>query len=156
MAEREFRVERTDPRRLHDLRRRVLRGGDLEALVEDPRDDDATTLHLAGVLAERVVVSATFYRSPAPFVEALDESEVSYQLRFMATDLDVQGRGYGARVLEHGESELGARGAVRLWANARDSALGFYRASGWVGVEGSAHMSPETNLAHHVIFKRLD
>ncbi len=81
---------------------------------------------------------------------------VTYQLRYMATDFDVQGRGYGARVLAVAEHELRALGAQQMWANGRDTALGFYRNARWLSVEGSEHLSPETELPHTVIFKRLD
>jgi GNAT superfamily N-acetyltransferase len=73
----------------------------------------------------------------------------------MATDFDVQGRGYGALVLEHAERELKYLGAQQLWANGRDSALGFYLRTGWLALEGSEHLSPETQLPHTVIFKLL-
>ncbi len=79
----------------------------------------------------------------------------TYQLRYMATDFDVQGRGYGAIVLAVAEDELRALGAQQLWANGRDSALGFYERVGWLKVEGSEHLSPETQLPHTVIFKSL-
>ena len=74
----------------------------------------------------------------------------------MATDFDVQGRGYAASVMAVAEDHLRGLGARQLWANGRDTALGFYLATGWQVVEGSAHLSPETQLPHHVIFKRLD
>jgi GNAT superfamily N-acetyltransferase len=151
LPEHEFRVQRVDPRRLHDLRRRVLRGGDPDATVADSRDDESTALHFAGILDDRVVVSASFYPSTSP----VDESLVTYQLRYMATDFDVQGQGYGATVMAFAEQELRAEGAEQLWANGRDTALGFYRSERWEVVEGSGHLSSETRLAHHVIFKRL-
>ena len=44
-----------------------------------------------------------------------------------------------ARSLRHSARE-------QLWANARDSALGFYLATGWTVVEGSEHVSPETRI----------
>ena len=37
-----------------------------------------------------------------------------------------------------------------------DSALGFYRSTGWTLVEGSEHLSPETLLPHTIIVLRLD
>ena len=151
MTEPDLRVERIEPERLHDLRRRVLRGGDPESRVSDPRDDEPTTIHFAGLIDESVVVSATFYSSTPLFDDAL----IAYQLRYMATDFHVQGRGYGATVLEFAQSHLRTLGAGQLWANGRDSALGFYRAMGWRVVEGSAHLSEETRLAHHVIYRYL-
>ncbi|MFI5035557.1 MAG: GNAT family N-acetyltransferase [Acidimicrobiales bacterium] len=151
MAERSgLSVEEVDPRRLHDLRRRVLRGGDPAAAVDEPRDTEATTLHLAGVLDGVVVVCASFYATPhAP------EPAPAYQLRFMAADPAVRGRGFGARVLDEAERRLAARGVVRLWANARDSALGFYQSVGWTVVAGTHFVSVETGLPHTVIDKPL-
>ena len=80
---------------------------------------------------------------------------MTYQLRYMATDFDAQGRGYGARVLSVAEELLVRRGVQQLWANGRDTALGFYFAVGWSALEGSEHMSPETGLPHTVIVKQL-
>jgi GNAT superfamily N-acetyltransferase len=114
LTDREFRVERVDVRLLHDLRRRVLRDDHLEAPVAEPRDDEPTSLHLAGFEGERLVVSASFYPSSPPVNPEL----ASYQLRYMATDFDVQGRGHGATVLAFGEDELRALGAEQVWATA--------------------------------------
>jgi GNAT superfamily N-acetyltransferase len=136
---------------LHELRRRVLRGNDPEKSVEDPRDEAPTSLHFGGFVDERLVVSASFFPSRSPTSEDL----VTYQLRYMATDFDVQGRGYGALVLRFGEAHLAELGVQQVWANARDTALGFYVATGWTILEGSEHLSPETNLPHTVISKRL-
>jgi GNAT superfamily N-acetyltransferase len=98
------------------------------------------------------VVSASFFPSSPPMNPTL----VTYQLRYMATDFDVQGRGYGALVLAVAEEDLRALGAEQMWANGRDTALGFYQHVGWLTVEGSEHLSPETQLPHTVIFKRLN
>jgi len=108
-------------------------------------------MHFAGLVGARLVVSASFFDSPAP----TGESVVAYQLRYMATDFDVQGRGYGALVLDEAERSLAAIGVVLLWAYARDSALGFYRATGWSELEGTQHLSAETQLPHTTIVKRL-
>jgi len=54
-----------------------------------------TSIHFGGLLGDRLVVSASFFPSSPPMNPTL----VTYQLRYMATDFDVQGRGYGARVL---------------------------------------------------------
>ena len=136
---------------LHDLRRRVLRADNPEVGVADARDDDDTAVHFGGLLGERIVVSASFYPSQSP----VDPGVATYQLRYMATDFDVQGRGYGAKVLAAAEEHLIEQGVDELWANGRDTALGFYFSLGWSAVEGSEHMSPETRLPHTVIVKRL-
>jgi ribosomal protein S18 acetylase RimI-like enzyme len=146
-----LRVAEVDSRALLDLRRRVLRGGDPEASVVEPRDDEPTSLHLAGLIVDRVVVCASFFLAAYPSGVEGD----AYQLRFMATDPAVQGRGYGARVLAEAERRLRDRGVTRLWAYARDTALGFYRSVGWTVVAGSEFLSVETALPHTVIYKAL-
>ena len=151
MSASELRIERVEAPVLYELRLRVLRGNDPTKSAADARDDEATSLHFAGFVDDRLVVSASFYRTSAPVHEEL----VSYQLRFMATDFDVQGRGYGARVLEFALEALRAEGAQQVWAYARDTALGFYVATGWRVVAGSEHLSAETHLPHTTIVKSL-
>lgn len=136
---------------LVELRRRVLRGGDPSSPARDDRDDDEGAVHVGGFLGDRLVASASWFLAASP----VDGDHVAYQLRFMATDADVQGRGYGSLMLEASTAELRRRGAQQLWAYARDSALGFYRATGWSTLEGSPHLSHETQLPHTVIYKDL-
>jgi GNAT superfamily N-acetyltransferase len=138
-----------EPGQLLDLRRRVLRADNPESSVEDARDADDDALHFGGFLGDRLVASASWFVSDPPMNKELR----SYQLRYMAIDYDVQGRGFGASVLTASMEELRTRGAQQLWANARDSALGFYVATGWTAVAGSEHISKETQLPHTVIFR---
>jgi GNAT superfamily N-acetyltransferase len=147
----DFHVERVSADQLHALRRRVLRNDDPAIYHPDPRDEEETSLHYAGLLGTRVVVSASFFPSAPPMNTSLN----TFQLRYMATDFDVQGRGYGAGVLEIAEDDLRSLGVEQIWANGRDTALGFYESVGWHRIEGSEHLSPETDLPHTVIFKRL-
>jgi GNAT superfamily N-acetyltransferase len=147
----DFRVARVDAAELYELRRRVLRENDPAKSVDDARDSEPTAMHFAGLLDNLVVVSASFYPTSAPVREEL----ASYQLRFMAVDFDVQGHGYGAQVLAIAEEALRDAGAEQMWANARDTALGFYTATGWEIVPESANISAETQLPHHKIAKLL-
>ena len=151
MSNPELEVRAVAAARLYELRRRVLRGDDPNTSVVDPRDEDEASLHVGGFLDERLCVSASFFPSTAPIRQDL----VTYQLRYMATDFDLQGKGYGSVVLEAASEILRARGTEQLWANARDTALGFYLATGWSVIEGSEHLSPETQLPHKVIVKLL-
>jgi GNAT superfamily N-acetyltransferase len=144
-----FSVRRVQASELLDLRRRVLRADNPESSVEDSRDGEDDALHFGGFLGERLVASASWFVSDPP----LNKELRSYQLRYMAIDYDVQGRGYGGIVVATAIEELRARGAQQLWAYARDSALGFYVATGWTAVEGSQHISKETGLPHTVIFR---
>jgi GNAT superfamily N-acetyltransferase len=147
----ELRIERVSARDLDALRQRVLRNDDPLLYHPDARDDELSSLHYGGFLGDRLVVSASFFPSAPP----MNPSLTTYQLRYMATDFDVQGRGYGALVLQFAENDLRESGVEQLWANGRDTALGFYQNVGWRCVEGSEHLSPETDLPHTVIFKRL-
>lgn len=147
----DFRVERVQARELGPLRQRVLRSDDPLLYHPDARDDEPSSLHYGGFLGDRLVVSASFF----PCAPPMNPSLTTYRLRYMATDFDVQGRGYGALVLGFAEEELREMGVEQMWANGRDTALGFYRAIGWLSVAGSEHLSPETDLPHTVIFKTL-
>jgi GNAT superfamily N-acetyltransferase len=151
LSDDDFHIERVSADELHDLRRRVLRDDDPAVYRPDPRDEEPTSFHYGGYLGARLIVSASFFPSAPPMNTALN----TFQLRYMATDFDVQGRGYGALVLAYAEEDLRERGAEQLWANGRDTALGFYESVGWLRVEGSEHLSAETMLPHTVIFKGL-
>jgi GNAT superfamily N-acetyltransferase len=102
-----FEVRRVRADELFDLRRRVLRADHPERSVQDPRDDEATSLHFAGLLDGRVVASASWFPSGAP----INPDLVSFQLRYMAIDYDVQGRGYGTVVVETALDQLRNLGA---------------------------------------------
>jgi GNAT superfamily N-acetyltransferase len=132
------------------LRVAVLRGGDAAAVATDPRDGEPGSLHLAAVLGDEVVGCGSFFAATAP-----SGDHPAYQLRYMATDPAHQGHGVGTELLRAAESLLTSRGVEELWANARDSAIGFYVATGWSVVAGSGHISEETDLPHTVVRRRL-
>jgi GNAT superfamily N-acetyltransferase len=138
----QFEINRVASEELHDLRRRVLRSNDPAADVGDPRDAEATAEHYAGVLEGQVVVCASVYPSSSPIHPDLR----TYQLRYMATDFAVQGRGLGAIVLTSICGSLAGRGVQEVC---------FYQRLGWEMVPGSEHFSPYTQLPHTVIYKTL-
>jgi GNAT superfamily N-acetyltransferase len=147
-----FHVHRVEPMALYDLRRRVLRDDRPEVDVANPSDLLESTLHYGGFLGERTVVSASFFTTPSP----TPPHAASYQLRYMATDYDVQGRGLGRRLLEQVIGDLSRRGSRELWANARTSAVDFYTSTGWRIIEDSLHVSAETGIEHVVIHRYVD
>jgi hypothetical protein len=53
-----------------------------------------------------------------------------------------------------GREDARRRGAVLVWANARDSALDFYLANGFT-VSGAGFRTTDTDLPHHRIVQRL-
>ena len=72
------------------------------------------------------------------------------QLRGMAVDTTRQGGGFGAVLLAAGVERAVADGATTVWANARDTALGFYRRHGFEVLE-PGHVDGATGLPHHHI-----
>jgi GNAT superfamily N-acetyltransferase len=131
------------------VRMRVLRAG---TPSDDPTfdgDDDPTTLHLAAVVDGEVVAVSTWLQRPWPFAP----ERAAVQLRGMATDASVRGTGVGGLLLEEGVRRAFDAGAELVWANARDSALRFYRAHGFA-VEGEGFHTTDTKLPHHRIIRR--
>jgi len=146
-----FEIRVVAPQEIYELRRRVLRNNDPSVDVTDARDGEAEALHLGVVSDGAIVTCGSVYPSTSPL-----HPEVStYQLRYLATDVAYQGRGYGAALLAALERDVFERGAREIWANGRDSALGFYDREGWHRMPGSEHLSPYTGLPHTVIWKSL-
>jgi predicted GNAT family N-acyltransferase len=71
----------------------------------------------------------------------------------MATDPSVRGTGMGAQVLAAGLDRAFAGGAAVVWANARDTAVGFYERHGFE-VVGDGFVTADTGLPHHVVVRR--
>jgi GNAT superfamily N-acetyltransferase len=136
----------------HELRRAVLRGGDPSAVVTFEGDDEPTTFHLALLDDEGEVplAVATFLARPTP----VRPGGRATQLRGMAVAARQQGRGLGATLLAAGVALARARGDEVLWANARDTAVGFYERLGW-SVAGEGFVDATTGLPHHVVLLDL-
>jgi len=144
-------VTRVRAGELRELRRRVLRSNDPTASVDDERDGLDDSVHIAAFRGSQLVGGGSFFTAAAP----VNVSVPSVQLRYLAVEPDHQGRDVGSAVMLAAETVLASRGVVQIWANGRDSALGFYRSQGWSVVPGSEHVSTETGLPHTVIFKVL-
>ncbi|MBA3438948.1 MAG: GNAT family N-acetyltransferase [Pyrinomonadaceae bacterium] len=92
-----------------------------------PKDDAPDTLHLGAYLNGELVGVASVYNEPPPSETNGD----AWRLRGMAIRTDVQRRGCGRALLERCIDDVRARGATRLWCNARTTAVGFYQALGF-------------------------
>ena len=135
----------------HDLRRRVLREGTPSDEVRFEQDAWPATFHLgARDAAGGLVGIATFFPSPTP----LREGRRAAQLRGMAVDTAHQGRGIGRQLLDAAMERLRNAGFEALWANARDTALPFYRRLG-MDVVGEGFLTSDTKLPHHVVVRDL-
>ena len=136
---------------IYDLRMDVLRRGTPSDDVDFPYDRDPETRHLAIRDESGAVIAASTW-TPRPFPDHPDEPAV--QLRGMAVSAEHRGQGLGAAMIEAGVADARARGAALVWANARDSALDFYIASGFV-VVGDGFRTTDTDLPHHRIIRQL-
>jgi GNAT superfamily N-acetyltransferase len=130
--------------RVHALRREVLRDGRADATVIFPTDD--VGFHLAALDDEgRIVGVASFFESPSD----RRPGRRAWQLRGMAVAPSWQGRGVGLALLDEALRRLRALDAEVLWADGRDSALGFYEKAGWT-VEGDGYVTG-IGLPHHTV-----
>ena len=106
-----------------ELRQRLLRPHLTPDTCVYPGDDDVTTTHLGLFIDEALVGIVSLYR------EALPEREqaTGYRFRALAIDDDFRGQGHGMALLKAVESLARAANAEYLWANARITAIDFYR-----------------------------
>jgi ABC-type nitrate/sulfonate/bicarbonate transport system ATPase subunit/predicted N-acetyltransferase YhbS len=132
----------------HGLRRRVLRAGTPSTDVVFADDDSPTTVHL-GLVDEQGTLIAISSWAWRPF-PADASGRRAVQLRGMAVDPAHQRTGAGAILLGAGVERARADGAELVWANARDSALGFYTAHGFETV-GAGYLDATTAIPHHRI-----
>lgn len=101
----------------YDLRWRVLRAPWDQPRGSERDDCEDESIHLMVRAGNGVALAAGRLHLNSP-TEA--------QVRFMAVDPGVQGRGLGSMVLRNLEDRARAAGAKRMILNARESALRFY------------------------------
>lgn len=75
------------------------------------------------------------------------------QIRYMAVEEGVQGKGVGTMILKELEKSAANKGASHITLNARESALGFYKKHGY-RVVGKAHTLFGV-IPHHKMRKNL-
>lgn len=116
------RVRAASADEIRPLRRRVLRAGLPEAAAVWDGDDAPDTRHRALWWGGEIVGVVTLIRQAPPGGEPHP-----WQLRGMATDPVLHGRGLGTKLLRAVQDEL----AEPMWCNARTSAEAFYAKNGW-------------------------
>lgn len=134
----------------HPLRRDVLRSGTPSDLVVFEGDDEPTTSHWGAAIDGSIVAIATWVersRADRPGLRGL-------QLRGMATDPNMRGRGLGAMLLADGVDRARAKGYELVWAHARVTALDFYEAHGFRPI-GDTYVDATTSLEHRDIIAVL-
>jgi GNAT superfamily N-acetyltransferase len=107
--------------RYYDLRWRVLREPWSQERGQERDEHEREAIHLGAWVGERLVgVGRLHFITPD-----------TAQIRYMAVEPEMQGRGVGSRILNELEVRAGQRGAKRIVLNARDRALGFYHRHGY-------------------------
>jgi GNAT superfamily N-acetyltransferase len=126
-----------------------LRRGTASENVVFTGDDASDTVHLLARGSDGAPAGvASWMHSPSPD----RPGEPALQLRGMATDPARRRQGVGRALVDAGMTLAGERGLTWVWANARDSALDFYRAAGFE-VVGDGFVTADTQLPHHRILR---
>jgi GNAT superfamily N-acetyltransferase len=133
------------------LRHRVLRAGRPREAAHARQDGDPATRHFAALAGGEVVGVVTLF----PEDTALAPGERAMRLRGMAVDPAWQGRGIGRKLMRALVDAARSHGVGVLWANGRDTALGFYEGAGF-RVVGDGFVDGEMHLGHHVVIAALD
>ncbi len=128
-------VRRAEPAELLDLRWRELREGRPRHTAHMTADDHPDTRHWAAVEGGEVVGCVSVMRGAEP------RGRARWQLRAMAIDRKLQGRGLGAILVKACSAEV----AEPMWCNARIHAIGFYERQGWNVCSGSFEV-PQVGL----------
>ena len=90
-------------------------------------DDDSTTCHLGGFIDDSLMSIVSIYQRGLPG----QESKRGYQFRALAIVDGLRSRGYGLILLHAVEQYARDNAADYLWANARMTAVEFYRKAGY-------------------------
>lgn len=143
-----------------ELRRKELRkkaGSNFESQFEN--DFLHTTYHFGAFMGERNIGCASFFKKNIVENSLIPEDiPDGYQLRGMATEKWLTGKGVGSNLLAFAEMIILSenRWVKYLWCNARVSAQKFYEKSNWetAGKEFIINVEGE-NICHIQMFKNL-
>jgi GNAT superfamily N-acetyltransferase len=137
--------------RTRELRRAVLRP-QLAPGDPLPGDDLPAGVHIGAEDDDGTVVGTCFvYPDPCPWRPGLTGT---WHLRQMATAPERRGEGIGTAVLEAAVEHVRAQDAPLLWCHARETAVGFYAAHGFLSY-GEVFIDPEHPIPHLRMWRDL-
>ena len=142
-------VVEVDARQTYDLRRRVLRESRPTSNVSFPEDHVPGAVHLA-VTGDDGALLAVASFSPQPTPHRPDVRAA--RLRGLAVEPRFQQTGVGRLLLDTAGERLREQGFQVVWANGRDSVLGFYRRLGWRVLGDGFALG---GIPHHVVLLEL-
>ena len=126
----------------YDLRYRILREPLGKPRGSERNEGDTTGIHLA--LYDNQTLRA---------IARLDAAEPRVsQVRFVAVDDTVRGKGYGRMIMEAAEAKSKALGNTKMILHARDYAVEFYLKIGYTTVEKSYKLFDV--LQHYLMEKK--
>ena len=125
-----------------ELRHRVLRAPLGLTFTADELDAEAEQRHFAGLLERQLIATVSVTQLP----------EGGVKLRQMVVDPDFQRRGWGRALLQEVERQLAEHGHRKLSLHARETAVGFYAAAGYLH-EGETF--EEVGLPHRRMIKEF-
>lgn len=128
----------------YDLRWRILCAPWNQPRGIERAADDATSTHLMAIddSSRLLGIGRLHFNSPG-----------KAQVRFMAVEQDCQRRGIGKTLLGALEAKARSLGAIEVFLNARETALGFYLKNGYESI-GAGHILFDS-IAHVRMRKRL-
>jgi len=141
------------------LREKILRPGRPADESRFACDENPLTFHVGVFVNQNLMTVSTFAPEAPPqsllalSEEFLEESLNAYRLRGMATDMNFQGQGAGAKAIAFAEVELQRRHCQMLWFNAREGAFTFYEKLGFQ-YHGEMFELPHIG-PHKVMYKLL-
>ena len=133
-----------------DLRQRVLRDHLPGLGATSASDDLPQTWHLGAFRDGKLLGVVSGFADEAPGRPGV----AAQRFRFMAVDPEAQGTGVGRALMTEVITRARHLGAALLWANGRDTALGFYTGMGFA-VVGEGFSDTTSQLPHHVVMLEL-
>jgi ribosomal protein S18 acetylase RimI-like enzyme len=129
------------------VRHPVLRAGKPIESCNFEGDDLPSTVHFGlNLYNQLIAVISAFEVKNKLFTE-----ENQYQIRGMAVLEEFQKRGFGEQLLHYCENEIRIKKGELIWFNARETAVGFYKKSGYEIIGGLFEI-PDVG-PHYVLFK---
>ncbi len=127
----------------YDLRYRILREPLGKERGSERNEGDATGIHFA-----------LYDNDDLKAIARLDHAgESNTQVRFVAVETELQGRGYGRQIMEATEKSAKIEGSTKMILHARDYAIDFYLKLGYEIIAPSYKLFDV--LQHYLMEKEL-
>ena len=112
-------------------------------------DFTATTSHFGLYFEKQLVAIISSFKVQ----NKLFSEENQYQIRGMAVLDEFQKKGFGEALLNYCENEIKLKKGNLIWFNARKTAVGFYKKSGYK-ILGDRFEIPDVG-PHYILFKTI-